>query len=144
MIEIGCEYLSVRCILLYVIIMWSTSFDVNRHSVVCLNVKEVLARTRHHFWSLSDNNKIQTENHLVRKWTLNHLSKQAKWLSCVVSTYPYGAFECVLLSCQMRHIRVKPHSIVCLNAKELLARSRRIIWTLTDSNKIRTHKHVVP
>ena len=29
---------------------------------------------------------IRTQNHLVRKWTRNHLPKLAKWLGCVVST----------------------------------------------------------
>ena len=34
-----------------------------------------------------------THNHLVHKRTLKHLAKLAKWLSCVVSTYLYGAFD---------------------------------------------------
>ena len=50
-----------------------------------------------------DCNRIQTYNHLVRKWTLSHLAKLAKWLSCVVSTYLYDAFDGVFLSC---HIHV--------------------------------------
>ena len=85
MIELCCEYLSVRCIWLYLIIISRTSFRVNLHSVVCLNVKELLARSRHHIWSLSDCNGIRTHNHLVLKRTLNHLAKLAKWLSCVVT-----------------------------------------------------------
>ena len=40
-------------------------------------------------------NGTQTHNHLVRKGTLNHLAKLAKWSSCVVSTYLYGAFDCM-------------------------------------------------
>ena len=47
-------------------------------------------------------NVIRTHNHLVRKRTFNHLDKLAKWLSCVVSTYRYGAFDCMLLSCHVR------------------------------------------
>ena len=31
--------------------------------------------------------------------TLNHLDKLAKWLSCVVSAYLYGSYDCMLLSC---------------------------------------------
>ena len=50
--------------------MSCTSFRVNPHSVVCLNVKELLARSRHHIWSLSDSNVIRTHNHLVHKQTL--------------------------------------------------------------------------
>ena len=52
-----------------------TSFRVNPHSIVCLNVKELLARSWRHIWSLSDSNEIQTHNHLVCKRTLNHLAK---------------------------------------------------------------------
>ena len=70
---------------------------------ICLNVNELLVRNRSNVWSLSDCNGNRTHNHLVRQWTLNHLAKLSKWLSCVVSTYLYGAFDCVFLSC---HIRV--------------------------------------
>ena len=69
----------------------------------CLNIKELLAPNRRDIWSLSDSNGIWTYNHLVHKRTLNHLAKLTKWLSCVVSTYLYGAFDCMFLSC---HIRV--------------------------------------
>ena len=41
----------------------------------CLNVKELLAWSRYEIWSLSDCNWIWTQNHLVRKRTLNHLPK---------------------------------------------------------------------
>ena len=47
----------------------------------CLNVKELLARSRREIWSLSDCNWTRTHNHLVHKRTLNHLAKLAKWLS---------------------------------------------------------------
>ena len=69
----------------------------------CLNVKKLLAWNRRDIWSFSDSNGIQTHNHLVCKRTLNHLAKLAKWLSCVVRTYLYGEFDCMLLS---RHVRV--------------------------------------
>ena len=69
----------------------------------CLNVKKRLAQNRHNILSLSEGNGIRTHNHLVRKRTLNHLAKLAKWLSCVVSNYLYGAFDCMLLS---RHVHV--------------------------------------
>ena len=87
---------------LYVIIVSRTSFKVNLYSIVCLNVKELLARSRRYIWSLSEFNGIRTHNHLVRKRTLNHLAKLAKWLSCVVSTCLHGAFDCMLLSCHVR------------------------------------------
>ena len=56
------------------------SFRMNTHSIVCLNVKELLAQSRQHILSLSDSNMIQTHNHLVRKRTLNYLAKLAKSL----------------------------------------------------------------
>ena len=68
----------------------------------CLNVKELLARSWRQIWSLSDCNWTRTQKHLVRKRTLNHLAKLTKWLSCVLSTYLYGAFDCMFSSCQVR------------------------------------------
>ena len=46
MIELCCEYLSVSCIWLFAIIMSRTIIRVNPHSIVYLNVKEILARSR--------------------------------------------------------------------------------------------------
>ena len=42
----------------------------------CLNVKELLAWKKRDIWSLGDSNAVQTHNHLVRKWTPYHLTKQ--------------------------------------------------------------------
>ena len=70
-----------------VIIMSHKSFRVNLHSTICMNVKELLARSRCHIWTLSDSNEIWTHNHLVPKRTINHLANLgklaslAKWLS---------------------------------------------------------------
>ena len=69
----------------------------------CLNVKELLARSSRHIWRLSNCNGTRPRNHLLRKRTLSHVAKLAKSLSCVVSTYLYGAFHCMLLS---YHVRV--------------------------------------
>ena len=69
---------------------------------ICLNVKEFLAPNKSDIWSLSDCNWTRMHNHLVRKRTLNHLAKLAKSLSCVVSTYLYGAFDYMFLSCHVR------------------------------------------
>ena len=44
----------------------------------CVDVKELLARNKRKIWSLSDRNGTRTHNHLVRKWTLNHLTKLPK------------------------------------------------------------------
>ena len=61
----------------------------------CLNVKELLAGSRRKIWNLNDSNWTRTQNHLVHKRTLNHLASLAKWLSCVLSTYLYSAFDCI-------------------------------------------------
>ena len=65
----------------------------------CLNSKELLAWSRPKIWSLKDFDRTQTHNHLVCKGTLIHLTKLAKWLSCVVSTYLYGVFDYMFLWC---------------------------------------------
>ena len=101
-IDLCYEYFSVRETWLYVIIMSRTRFRVNQHYIVCLDVMEVLAESKRHIWSLRDVNDSRTHNHLVRKRTLGHLSKLAKWLSCIVTIYMYGAFDCMLFSCQVR------------------------------------------
>ena len=67
----------------------------------CLNVKELLARSRREIWRWSDCNWTRSQNHLVLKRTLNHLAELAKWSSCVPSTYLYGEFDCMFLSCHV-------------------------------------------
>ena len=52
--------------------------------------------------TLSDCNWTRNHHHLVHKRTLNHLAKLVSWLSCVVSTYLYGAFDCMFFSCHVR------------------------------------------
>ena len=96
-IELCCEYLSVLCFWLHVIIMSRTSFRMNLRSMVCMNIKETLARSRRYICRLSDSNGIRIHNHLLGKRTLDHLVKLAKCLNCVVSNYLYSAFDCILL-----------------------------------------------
>ena len=67
-----------------------------------LDFKKLLVRSKRKIWSLSDSNWIWTQNHLVLKRTLNYLAKLTKWLSCVLSTYLYGAFDCMFLSPYVR------------------------------------------
>ena len=47
----------------------------------CLNVKEILVRSRREIWSLGDCNWAGKKPHLVNKRTLNHLVKLAKMAS---------------------------------------------------------------
>ena len=52
----------------------------------CLNVKELLARSRREIWSLIDCNWTRNHNHLVHKRTLNNLAKLARWVSVCLWT----------------------------------------------------------
>ena len=99
----------------------------------CLNVNELLAWSRCEIWSSSDCNWTRTHNHLVHKWTLNHLAKLTKRLSCVVSTYLYGAFDCMFLSCHMYMFQSESTIYSCLNVKELFAQRRHEIWSLSTA-----------
>ena len=47
----------------------------------CLNVKELLTRSRGEIWSLSDCNWTRAQNHLIRKRTLNHLKRTLNHLA---------------------------------------------------------------
>ena len=58
---------------------------------------------------LRDCNWTRTHNHLVWKWTLNHLAKLAKWLNWVVSTYLYIAFDCMFCMYICSHLNFKFH-----------------------------------
>ena len=59
---------------------------VNLHSTVAWMLKELLSRNRCDTLSLSGSNCIRTYNPLVRKRTLNHLTKLAKCLSVRLRT----------------------------------------------------------
>ena len=100
-------------------------FQSERTLCSCPNVKELLAWNRPDTWILSDSNEIRTHNHLVRKRKLNNLAKLAKWLNSVVSTYLYGAFDCMVLS---SHERVSEwiHSEMCRFT--LKVECRFILW----------------
>ena len=78
---------------LNVLVMSRTCFRVNPHFIVAWMSRNSLLETGAKSASLSDCNRARTHNHLVRKRTLNHLIKLVKWLSFVVSTYLYGAFN---------------------------------------------------
>ena len=100
MIELCSEYLFVWRIGLNVLTCTYT-FRGESTLYVFLNVKEVLAQNTRDVSSLSVSNGTLTHNQLLRKRTLNHLVKLAKRLTLVVSTYLYGAFDCMFLSCQV-------------------------------------------
>ena len=94
----------LTCTVHLIVCFYHVTYEFESESTLysCLNVMELLARSRRHIWTLSDWNGTRTHNHLVRKRTINHLAKLAKWLSCAVSTYLYGGFDCIFLSCHVR------------------------------------------
>ena len=69
---------------------------------ICLNFKEPRAQNRCDIGSLTDCNWTRTQNYLFRKRTFNHLAQLTKWLSLILSTYLYCAFDCMFLSCHAR------------------------------------------
>ena len=116
--------------------MSRTCFRVNPHSIVAWMSRNYLPETND-IWSLSDYNGTRTHNHLVCKRTLNHLAKMAKWLSCFVSNYLYGAFERMLLSYHARvsewiHTSYGPEYQETPYSKQ--ARCLKFKWLQQDSN----------
>ena len=108
----------------------------------CLNVKELLARSRRKIWRWSDCNWTRTQNHFVLKWTLNHLTKLAKWLSCVLSTYQFGAFACMFLLCHV-HVWEWIHTLQLPQCQETPCskQPRNVKWS--DCNWSRTQNNLV-
>ena len=103
------------------------------------NFKDIFKDTCFNFY---DCNWTRTQNHLVRKQTLKHLAKPAKWLSCILSNYLYSAFNCS--SCHFTYAFQSESTLYsCLDVKELLALSRHEIWRLSDCNWTRTRNHLV-
>ena len=64
-------------------------------------------------------------------------------MSYAESTYLYGAFDYILLSCPCM-FQNEPTLYTFLNVKNFCAWNRCDIWSLSDSNGIWTHNHLVP
>ena len=124
------EFWVLICVVHLTVCSWHVTWTFQSESTfyICLNVKELLTQNRRHIWSLSDCNGTQTLNQLDLKGTLKHLAKLTKWLSWIVSTYLYGAFECMFLS---NHLRVSDWiqtlSLRERQGKELVTRKWRDI-----------------
>ena len=120
MIELCCEYLSVRCKTYgaFDCMFFSCNVRVSEwiHTLWFPNVKELLAQNRLGIYTFNDYNWTWTHNSLVCKQMPNHLVKLAKWFSCVLRTYLYGKCDCKLLSC---HVRVSKwiHSLLLPESK---------------------------
>ena len=104
MIELCCKYLSGRCSWLCVLKRSGGHFRLNPRSMpVSMSRNSFFEAPFFSFFrSLIHCNWTPTCCHLVDKWTLKHLAKLAKWISFFVSTYLYGAFDCMYFSCHVR------------------------------------------
>ena len=63
------------------------AFQIESTLFSCLNVRELLAWNSRDIWSLSDCNWTRTQNHLVRKRTLNHLANFVRKFLVAASVY---------------------------------------------------------
>ena len=123
--------------------------DLHRYisRISSLNVKQLFFRSRRKIWSLSDCNWTRIHNHFVHKRKLNHLTKLDKWLSCVWSSYLYGAFDSMFLSfhsgiwlyllhiqetieCRftLRHVRDMTRSYSQMHRTDKYSQHSSIIW----------------
>ena len=80
----------------------------------CLNVKELLARSRREIWTWSDCNWTRTQNHLVLKRTLNHVA------NLVLGSSPVAV---ITLSYRYRYLKNVIHQIDSKNLWLLLSAS---------------------
>ena len=97
------EFWALICTVHLIVSYYHVTYAFQSESIlyICVSVKKLLAWNNGNIWSLSDYNRTQNHNHLVRKRKLDHLAKLIKLLSFIVSTYLYGAFDCMLLSCHL-------------------------------------------
>ena len=83
MLSIGLFFYISELNRLFVVLVCEYAFPIESALCSCLNVKEPLAQSRREIWSLSENNWIRTDNHLVHKQTLSHFAKLPTYeLSC--------------------------------------------------------------
>ena len=87
-------------------------------------------------------NGTRTHNHLDRKWTLNHLVKLTKWLSWIVSTYLYGAFDCMFLSCHV-HVSEWIHALYLPECQGTPSSKQAQYLKIKWLHGTRTHNHLV-
>ena len=100
----------------------------------CLNIKELLAGSRRHIWSLSESNGIRTHKLLVCKRTLNHLAKLTR-LAKRLSVRLRSLFEnflsfpllflllCKLVSMRHGYCFMKTNGPIVLHTKSVIHRN---------------------
>ena len=107
-----------------------------------LNVEKLLARRKREIWSLGDCKCALTQNHLIRKWTLNHLAQLAQWLSGIQILI--CTFHLIVCFCHVLYVfQSESARYSFLNVEELLAQSRRESSILSYFNWAGTQNHLV-
>ena len=124
---------------LYVLIMSCMHFRVNPHSIVAWMSRNSLLKTGVKSEVLSDCNRTQTHNHLLHKWTLDHLAKLAFINDWAVLWVFISMVHLTVCSYHvMNAFQLESALYSCLNVKELLAWNRYEIWSFEwlqwDSN----------
>ena len=78
----------------------------------------------------------------VWEWNMSHIALSFANQKVDSDKLVISVNDCMLLSC---HVPVQSQSTrySCLNVKEILASSRWDISSLSESNRIRTHNHLV-
>ena len=109
---------------------------------ICLNIKQLVFRNRHDILRLSGRNGIRTQMHVVCKQILKHLDRLPKWLRLW-----WLLFCTVHLTVSYYHLMwavwSKSTLFSWLNKKKLLDYNRPNICSLSYSNGIKTHNHLV-
>ena len=74
---LGFELLAFLTVSILTVCSYDVTYAFQSESTFysCLNVRELLARSKREIWSLNDCNWTRTYNHLVHKRSLNHLAK---------------------------------------------------------------------
>ena len=101
--ELPCEYLSLQCIWLYVLIMSRMRFRVTLYS--CLNVKELLAWSRRDIWNSSDWNGTRMQR--TDKYSQHNSIIWLVWLNGWVLVYELSRCEFQSLCC---HLNFRYHA----------------------------------
>ena len=87
------QYKSLLRIWLYVHIILHTRLRLNSHFIVTFKMRSCPLERR----AMSEDWTTATRLEAITAY----LTKKAKWFSCVLSTNLYGAFDCMLLLCQV-------------------------------------------
>ena len=142
MIELSSEYLSLRCIWLYVLLMWRTRLWVNPHSTVAWLLRNYLLEAG----AKSEGEVTVTGLEPRSTYFLNEHS--TIWPNWSNDRAVFWVLICTvhltLCSCHVTYVFESESNLYsCLNVKEVLVGSRRDIRMWNDCNWTRTQNHIV-